>query len=374
MRITYKFRLYPSKEQEQKLLEVLEKCRFVYNKLLEKLEQDKPSRLELQNSIPKLKEEHQELKEVYSKVLQYESYRLFSNLRALARLKKNGRKVGRLRFKGKSWFKTIHFNQSGFKLIKTGKRCERLHLSKIGDIKIRIHRKIKGKIKQVIIKRYSSGKWYACIQVENNVQAENAKNKLIEKKVGIDVGIKHFLTDSDGLQIENPKYLDKSYKRLRIEHRKLSRKEKESKNREKQRIRLSIVYERVVNQRLDFLHKLSRYYVDNYDFIAVEELDIKNMVRSYLAKWISDVSWNRFIQFLSYKAENAGKIVVKVNPRGTSKEYKFGKLDKDYNASLNILVRGLDKVGMGQAEFTPLETEPLPVRASSVVELGSSFR
>lgn len=370
--ITYKFRLYPSKQQEKKLLEILDKCRFVYNKMLEGLnEQDNPNRLELQNSIPELKEKYPELKEVYSKVLQYESYKLFSNLRALARLKKNGKKVGRLRFKSKGWFKTAHFNQSGFKIIKTDKRCSKLHLSKIGDIPIRIHREVREKIKQIVIKRYNSGKWYACIQVENSIELEK---KPIKKKVGIDVGIKYFSTDSDSLQTENPKFLDKSYKRLRREQKKLSRKEKGSNKYKKQRIKMARVHEKIVNQRDDFLHKVSRYYANRYDFIAVEDLDIKNMVRSHLAKWINDASWSRFIQFLSYKAGNAGRIVVKVNPRGTSQEYNFGKLDRDYNASLNILIRGLEKVGMGQPELRPTETEPLLVRASSVVEMGSSLR
>jgi putative transposase len=371
--ITYKFRLYPNKNQEQKLLETLEKCRFVYNKLLEGLnKQDNPNRLELQKSILKLKEKHSELKEVYSKVLQYESYRLFSNLRALAKLKKNGKKVGKLRFKGKGWFKTMCYNQSGFKIIKTGKRLDLLYLSKIGDIPIRMHRELEGKIKQIIIKKYNSGKWFALVQIEDNVIAESKSTK---RKVGIDVGIKYFLTDSDGLQIENPKFLNKSYKRLRKEQKKLSRKKEGSKNREKQRIKVAKVHEKIVNQREDFLHKLSRYYVNNYDFIAVEDLNIKNMVGNHrLSKHINDASWNRFIQFLSYKAERAGRIVVKVNPRGTSQEHKFGDLDRDYNASLNILQRGLEKLGMGQTEVTPIETEPLLVRASSVVEVGSSLR
>jgi putative transposase len=372
--ITYKFRLYPGINQEQKLLETLNKCRFVYNKMLEGLneQQGKLNRLELQNSILKLKEEYPGLKEVYAKVLQYESYRLFSNLRALAKLKKNGKKVGKLRFKGKGWFKTICYNQNGFKIIKIGKRLELLRLSKIGNIPIRIHREVKGRIKQIVVKRYDSGKWFACIQVENDAEMRNEPTR---KKAGIDVGIKYFLTDSDGLQIENPKFLDKSYKRLRREQKKLSRKKKSPRNREKQRIKVAKVYEKIVNQREDFLHKLSRYYVNNYDIIAVEGLNIKNMVRNrHLSRQINDASWNRFIQFLSYKAERAGKIVVKVNPGGTSKEYKFGKLDRDYNASLNILQRGLEKLGMGQPEVTPVETEPLLVRASSVVEAGSSLR
>lgn len=371
--ITQKFRLYPDKNQEQKLLETLDKCRFIYNKMLEGLNnQTKPNRFELQKSIPKIKEQYPELKEVYSKVLQYESYRLFSNLRALARLKKNGKKVGRLRFKGKGWFKTFTYNQSGFKIIKTNNRLDKLHLSKIGDIPVRIHRNIEGKIKQVTIKRYASGEWYAFLSVEDEIEK---KETSIEKKVGIDVGVKHFLTDSNGLQIENPKFFDKSYKRLRKEQQKLSKKQKGSNNYNKQKKNVAKVHEKIVNCRDDFLHKVSRYYIDNYDFIAVEDLNIKKMIRNHhLARHINDVSWNRFMQFLSYKAERAGRIVVKVNPRGTSKEYRFGELDRDYNASLNILQRGLEKVGMGQTEATPVETEPLPIRASLVIEAGSSLR
>ena len=114
----YKFRLYPSKEQKQILFQTFNSCRFIYNKLLEKLnEQEKINRGEIQYSIIELKKEFPELNNVYSKTLQYECYRLFSNLRGLSRLKKNGKKVGRLRFKGKDWFKTINYNQSGFNLI-----------------------------------------------------------------------------------------------------------------------------------------------------------------------------------------------------------------------------------------------------------------
>ena len=135
-------------------------------------------------------------------------------------------------------------------------------------------------------------------------------------------------------------------------------------------MKLTKAYERLVNQRDDFLHKLSRFYANNYDLIAVENLNIKNMVRNHnLARKILDASWDKLLKILSYKAENAGKVVVKVNPRGTSKEYKFGNLDRDYNASLNILMRGLS--GMGQP-LEPVEIEPLPrvISASSIVEAG----
>jgi len=371
MQLTYKFRLYPTKEQEEKLLWTLEKCRFVYNKMLAGLNgQEKPNKHELKRKLPFLKEEYSELKGVYSQVLQNEVYRLFWNLKSLSQLKKNGKKVGRLRFKGKGWFKTFTYPQSGFKIVETRKRLNILHLAKIGNIPIRTHRKIEGKIKTLTIKKKASGKWFACFSVEKSPQIEN---KEIQKAIGIDMGIKHFLTDSEGRQIENPKFYEKTLEKIKIEQKKLSRKKKGSKNREKQRVRLARPYEKLTNQRDDFLHKLSRFYAINYDLIFVENLNIKGMVRNHnLAGKILDASWGKFLQLLEYKAARAGVQVVKVNPRGTSKIYKYGELDRDYNASLNILERGLS--GMGQP-FEPVEMEPLreliQVSASSVAEAGS---
>ena len=140
---TYKFRLYPNKEQEQVLLQTLGYCRYVYNTLLEWLNnQDKPNRYELQNRLTLLKQEYPELNQVYSKALQYEVYRLFSNLHGLSQLKKNHRKVGSLRFKSGHRFRIIHYNQSGFKIKETGKRLDRLHISKVGDIPMLMHRDV----------------------------------------------------------------------------------------------------------------------------------------------------------------------------------------------------------------------------------------
>jgi putative transposase len=394
MQITYKLRLYPTPEQEQKLLWTLEKCRSVYNDMLEGLNrQEKPNKLELQSTLPKLKEKYPELKQVYSKVLQHEVYRLFSNLKALAELKKNGKKVGRLRFKGKGWFKTFTFNQSGFELRKTGKRLDWLWLSKIGAIPIRIHREIEGNIKQIVVKRYNSGKWYACVSTESNVPVEQ---KPIQQAVGLDLGLEHFLTDSDGKQIENPHHLKKTLKRLKRRQKKLSKKEKYSKNRNKQRIRVASLHERVTNQRDDFLHKLSRYYVNCYDFIAIEDLNIRGMVRNHkLSSSISDVAWNKFAQMLSYKAENASKIVMKVDARNTTQRcsrcgriikknlevrihrcpYCGLEIDRDYNSALDILKLGLERLPQGLREFTPVEVGPLweleTISASSIVEAGS---
>jgi len=350
--ITYKFRSYPTEDQEKRMLETLEICRQTYNYFLSKIKESNkiPSRLELQAELPKLKKGKPELNKVYSKVLQMVLHQLYSNLKALAKLKKNGKKVGKLRYKGK-WFKTFVYNQSGFKIIRTGKRLDKLHLSKIGDIPIRIHREIEGKIKQVIIKRYKSGKWFALICVEKGNEQKSKTGKVI----GIDVGIRFFLTDSEGRQIENPKFYEKTLERIRIEQRRLSKKRQGSKNWEKQRKKLARKYEKLVNQRDDFLHKLSRFYVNNYDVICVENLNIKNMVQNgNLAQKILDASWGKFLHYLAYKAENAGKRVVKVDPRGTSKGLSYKNPLRDYISACRILMRGWD------GPDSLLERRPLP--------------
>ena len=371
MQLSYKFRMYPTKEQTGNLSRALTICRQLYNYFLSQLRASEriPSRLELQAQLPRMKKEIPELRSVHSKVLQMVLYQLYSNLRALSRLKSKGKKVGPLRYKGEGRFKTIVYNQFGFKLMRTGKRSDLLHLSKIGDIPIRVHREANGKIKQIVIKKTASGKWFAYIGVDTNPIGHQES----EHAIGIDVGTRNFLTDSDGRQVENPKFYEHSLKRIVKEQKDLARKKKGSNNREKQRIRLARVHERLVCQRDDFLHKLSRFYASNYGLIAVEDLDIRNMLRKhYLAGRILDASWRKFTHYLDYKAESAGNRVVRVNPRGTSQIYDHGDLDRDYNAAINILERGLDKLGMGQPEFTPVDIVPLRlIPASTVVESGS---
>ncbi len=362
--LSYNFRLYPSKGVEKLLNKQMGLCRWLYNRLLGELEiaREKGIRLtrnDTQAFIVDLKKHKKPgLNEVYSKVLQMVNYQLWSNIRALAGLKRKGKKVGRLRFKGKGWFKTLNFNQSGFKL--EGKK---LVLSKIGEIPIKLHREIKGETKGVIVKRGRSGKWYAIFQVEDEPEALPK----IDRAVGIDVGVKRFLTDSNGRIIENPRYYQKTLDKIKFVQRILSKKGRGSRNREKWKTKLARLHEQLVNQRNDFLHKLSRFYIWNYDMITVESLNISNMVKNHnLAQKILDASWGKFFHMLSYKAERAGRVVVEVDPRGTSQEYNHGELDRDYNAALNILERGL--VGLGWPEPTPVEMELLlSVSAQAVV-------
>jgi len=364
--LTYKFRLYPSDEQEGKLLFILERCRWLYNKLLSIINESKrtPPKREMQSMLPKLKEERPELKEVNAKTLQMVVFMLYNNLKALSALKKRGKKVGKLRYKKYGKLKSFILNQSGFKLIKIGNRLDKLYISKVGEVLIRMHRSVEGSIKQVIIKRYGSGAWFALLCVE---EAE-APKKEIESAVGIDLGIKSFLTDSDGRAVENPRCYERDLERLRVEHRKLSRKKRRSKNWLKQLKRLCKIYEKIERKRDDFLHKLSRFYVDNYDLIVVEALKVENMRRNHnLSSEISDASWSKFLRFLSYKAARAGKTVVRVSPRGTSEGLSWDDPLRDYISARRILERGLEELGQGLPS-EPAERRPLRhISASSVI-------
>lgn len=367
--LSYRFRLYPSKTTEK----ILDKqqmglCRWLYNRLLSELNLAREKGIKLRRGdtqaliVEMKKHEKPELGDVYSKVLQMVNHQFWSNIHALVGLKRKGRKVGRFRFKGAGRFKTLNINQSGFRL-ENGK----LVLSKVGEIPIKLHRKIGGETKEVIIKRESSGRWYAVFQVEDELEPLPKTGR----EIGVDVGIKHFLSDTDGRQIENPRFYKRALERIRIRQRQLSKKQKGSRNRETARVRLARAYEELVDQRNDFLHKLSRFYVNGYDVIVAEDLNISGMAKNHgLAQRILDASWGRYLQMLSYKAERAGRTVVRVNPKGTSQEYKYGKLDMDYNAALNILERGL--VGLGRPEPTPVEMGPLLSVSAQAVVVGQA--
>jgi putative transposase len=368
--LAHKCRIYPNEEQHSKLLFVKRQCRKVYNRFLEEYNKGEHGYLELQALLPSWKEDDKELLSVYAKVLQYELHRLFTNLKAVKERKSRGHEVGNLRFKGERWFKSFTYNQYGFKLMPKNDKFGLLHLAKIGDIPIRMHRPIMGVIKQVTIKQMASGEWYAYLIVEygNN----NPKIANIESAVGLDVGITSYIVDSDGNEVENPRHLKQALEKLRREQRRLSRKQKGSSNYAKQRIIVAQTYERVCNQRNDFQHKVSRAYVNNYDLIVTEKLNLGNMVIGRrLARSISDAAWSGLNQKLAYKAENAGKLFVQVDPRNTSIDCSgCGKhvpkslgdrrhdcphcglsLSRDLNASINILHRGIEKVGQELPEL-----------------------
>ena len=296
---------------------------------------------------------------MHSQVLQDVLKRLDRAFQNFFRRVKNGDdEAGYPRFKPKDGFNSFTFPQKGFK-IEAGK----LVLSKIGAIKLIQHREIpeEGIIKTCAIKR-AVDQWYVTFVVElPNVEVEKEE---IKSAVGIDLGLTDIATLSTGEKIDNPRWLGGSEKKLAKEQRRLARKKKGSCNRKKQKTIVATVHRKIRNQRSDFHHKASTELVADYDLIVFEDLQIKNMVKNkYLAKSISDAGWNQVVSYTTYKAEWAGKIVELVNPNGTSQlcsrcgaEVKKSLavrthrcsccglvMDRDENAAINILNRGLAK-------------------------------
>ena len=374
MIISYTYRAYPDATTEGRLNTALDTCRWLYNKLLEECNAAKengssPTMRGMQARIVMLKEENPFLKGVYSKVLQMVNYTLWSNIRALSQTKKNGRKIGKLRFKSASRYRTLNYNQSGFKI---DREQSTITFSKIGTIPFFMHRPYEGTVKGVLITR-SGDTWYVIIQAEQEVSEPKKEGR----SVGIDVGLTSFAVDSDGTAIENPRFFEQSKEKIKKLQRSLARKKRFSKNWMKGKAKLERVYNHITNQRRDFLHKLSRYYVDTYATICVEDLDIKGLQEkgnsTGLHRSIHDVSWGRFHSYLAYKAESAGTNVIAVDPRNTTQMcsncgsivkktlsdriheclYCGFVADRDYNAAVNI-----HRMGMEQP-FEPVEILPL---------------
>lgn len=354
---TYKYRLLPTKKQVQKLDWTLDMCRILYNSCLmdrrNAYEQTGKglTRINQQKILKADKERVGFLKEIHSQVLQDVLFRVERAFQGFFRRVKAGENPGYPRFKNESRYDSITYPQEpGFKLTEQG-----LRLSKIGTIKLKKHRELTGEIKTCIIKK-EIDKWYVCFSVEY----EPIKKPVPIEAVGIDVGIKSFATLSNGEVVDNPKYLRKAERKLATKQRQLSKKKRGSSNRKKARIKVAKLHKKVRNQRADFHHKISRKIVDTYGFIAVEDLNIKGMVRNHhLAKSISDAGWGQFLNYLTYKAAEAGCLVMRVSPHYTSINCSIcGKpvpktlaqrvhkcpfcnivLDRDYNAAQNILLK-----------------------------------
>ncbi|NVO67185.1 RNA-guided endonuclease InsQ/TnpB family protein [Methanofollis tationis] len=359
----YRYRLYPTKSQALLLEQTLEMCRWVYNdtlalrkKALEQ-EQHSISLYETNKILTQWKKERPDLNQVHSQVLQNVQMRVDLAFKAYFRRVKAGENPGYPRFKGKGRYDSITYPQYGFKL-----DGDRLHLSKIGDVRIVLHRPVEGTIKTLTIRRSSTGKWYACFSVEYDPTPAPQK----ETTVGIDVGLESFATLSSGEKIENPRFFRTDEKALAKAQRKLSKAEKGTLERKKARKIVAHVHERIANRRLNFAHQISRQLVDRFGTIVFEDLNVKNMQKNhYLAKSIADVAWNMFITITESKAEDAGSRVILVNPRNTSQMCsRCGMIvaktlsdrvhscphcglvmDRDQNAAINIMRLGLQSQG-----------------------------
>lgn len=355
-----KFRIYPNREQQKLINQTFGCCRLIYNKGLAMRNDayengNKIGYSQTSAMLTELKkcEDFAFLKAVDSIALQ-------QSLRDLDR--------GFVNFFQKRaahpTFKSKHNRHQSYRTVNQGDNIRivgrYIKLPKLGFVKIRQSMEA-GKINNVTIEHTPTGKYFVVLNVEFEPQPRANNGGLI----GIDVGIKEFYSDSNGNAVPNPKYLEKSMRKLIREQRKLSRKQKGSNNRNKQRIKVALVHEKITNQRNDFLQKQSTMLVRENQTICIEDLNVKSMIRNHkLAQHIASASWSKFFDMLSYKAAWYGNDIIKVPTKYPSSQtcsccgYKNPLVknlavrvwecpkchtvhNRDTNASINILNRGL---------------------------------
>lgn len=355
-----KFRIYPNKEQKNLINQTLGCCRLIYNKGLAMREEgyqkgDKIGYSQTSSMLTDLKKQDE-----FAFLKSVDSIALQQSLRDLDR--------GFVNFFQKRaahpTFKSKHNNHQSYRTINQGGNIRivgrYIKLPKLGFVKIRQSMEF-GHINNVTVERTPTGKYFVVL----NIDFEPAPLRNHGGTVGIDVGVKEFYSDSNGNTVENPKYLEKSMRKLIREQRRLSRKEKGSANRKKQRIKVALVHEKITNQRNDFLQKQSTMLIRENQTICIEDLKVKNMMRNHkLAQHIGSVSWSKFFCMLTYKADWYGNEIMKVPTTYPSSQicsccgFKnpivknlavrkwecpecHANHDRDTNASINILNKGL---------------------------------
>lgn len=304
----FKFRIYPNVEQKVLFAKTFGCVRFIYNKMLaDKIEYYKETKQKLKNTPAQYKSEFVWLKEVDSLALANSQM----NLQTAYNNFFKSSKVGFPKFKSKKFNHKSYTTNcvNGNIFVENGY----IKLPKVGFVKLKQHRQIPSdyKLKSVTVSQTPSGKYYASIlfEYENQVQEQDLHNFL-----GLDFSMHELYKDSNGNEPAYPRYYRQAEKRLKREQRKLSLMKKGSKNRDKQRIKVAKLHEKVANQRKDFLHKQSRQIVSVYDCVCIENLDMKAMSQVLnFGKSVSDNGWGMFVTFLQYKLEELGKKLVKVD-------------------------------------------------------------
>ena len=353
----YKYRIYPNREQRNFFARTFGCVRLFYNTSLDDM-----------NKLYKEKKEYKDITPASYKE-QFPFFKEVDSL-ALSNAQLNRNKAFKAFFRGQNKFPKYKAkrnkqsystnNQNG--TVYLSEDCKYISLPKIKNVRIKMHRKFNGVIKTVTVSKECDNTYYVSILVEENIETKTK----INKSVGIDLGIKSYIVDSNSKEINNPKYLSKSLLKLAIEQRKLSHMKKDSINRNKQRIKVARLHHRIRNQRNDFLHQLSSKYINENQVIVLEDLDIKQMEQdSTLSRVVADASWSKFVSMLEYKGKWYGRDVIKVPTFYPSsqlcstcgyqnKEIKDLSIRKwvcpkcgtthsrDHNASINILNKGLD--------------------------------
>ena len=361
IRKAYKYRIYPNTEQKEFFAKCFGCVRFFYNKSLSDMNDIYESTGKFKNITPaSYKEDYPFLKEVDSLALA--NAQLNRNIAFKDFIKQRYKNN-----KDKPNFKSKRYDQSYTTNIVNGNikisdNNRYISIPKCQRIRIKMHRLLEGNIKSITVTRTTDNKYYMSLLVETEIKQLEPSKKMI----GLDLGLKNLIVDSNGNKYKNHKYLTKSLEKLAKEQRKLSKMVKGSHNRNKQRIKIARLHKHIQNQRNDYLHKLSKSIVDENQVICIESLLVKDMMNdSKLARNISDVSWSRFVSMLIYKADWYGKKVIKVPSNYPSSQLcsicgyqnsitkslnirkwvcpECGTVhDRDINAAKNILSKGIE--------------------------------
>jgi len=374
----FRYRLYPTKGQEVGMHQTLDRLRELYNAALEeRISAYRKQGLSLscaqqQKELGEVKHVRPEFAAIHSQVLQHTLKRLDLAYRAFFRRVQAGEKPGFPRFKGRGRLRSFTYPQAsctGAKLVAGGKRVQ---LSGIGKVKVKLHRPLEERVKQVSVTLCGDGHWYVSFVCDD---VPPKALPLTGKTVGLDLGISSFAALSDGTLVQNPRVYEKAQASLRREQRKLARRKRGSHRRRKQVQVVAKWHDRVARTRRDFHHKVASKLVTDFDAIAVEDLNVKGMAKGFLSKQIHDAAWAQFTTILASKAESAGRELFKVNPRGTSqrcsdceREVRKGLhvrihscphcgcvLDRDVNAAKNVQRLGHSRRG---GESRKLSAEP----------------
>ncbi|MGM0770292.1 MAG: IS200/IS605 family element RNA-guided endonuclease TnpB [Halobacteriota archaeon] len=338
----YKYRLYPNKEQEKKFLQHIGAGRFIYNWALEQkiksyeLDGKSVSRFTLNKMIPELKLEHDWLKVINSQSLQGATLNLDNAFTKFFREKKGFPKFKSKKNPVQSFSVPQHY--------KVDFENDKIKLPKIGWINAKLHHRFEGKEKTATVTGTSTGKYYISILVDDEKETPAKQSFDISTTVGVDVGIKDFVITSNGEKIDNPKYLKNSIIRLKVLQKRLSRKKKGSANRQKAKLAVAKLHERISNQRNDFQHKLSHKLISENQAIALESLNVNGMMKNHcLAQHIGDASWSSFVEKLEYKAKWYGKTILRIGQFEPST--KICNICGYYNKNITLADRNWDCPG-----------------------------
>src|SRR6266566_6293461 len=359
---TFEYRLFVTKQQHALLVQCLHESRLLYNEMLAitKAQYEEkgtfPSKYDLTRIFAGRGREH-----VPATTVQMLADRLTKSLKRFLACKELALKVGFPRFKKGNQWHSLQLRQYGKDAYLHEDKKHLIVPKKLGHfLKIKLHRPIEGTPKTVHLVHRADGHWYALIVCETEPRTEHAPSDCSHHDIGIDVGLKSFLTDSEGHTVEYPRFYRTSQKTLRRKQRTICRRKKGSHRRRKAARSTAQTHLKIARQRRDFHYKAAKQYAEHYQVIAVEKLQILNMVQNHsLAKSIMDASWGAFLDILEVKAESAGHQVIRVNPRFTSQQcHRCGEIvqkslsvrthicpfcgyvaDRDVNAAKNILLK-----------------------------------